>query len=424
MSRARPEQAPREESRHELVSRLHAAGHRFVVVAAGGGSAAGADLLGQAGASRSMLEFIAPYSRSSLIAFLGAEPDSYCSDATARALAMAALMRALEYKGGSAQHSVASADSASDSRADRERHNDPPQGDAADRLVGVACTASLVSDRPKRGPHRVYVAAQSAWRTAVHHVELEKGARDRGGEERIASDLVLRTMADAAGVEHALPDLLRAGERVETRHTTAEPAWRALLLGGADRVPAGGLAIGKGVAETTNESASQPAVVFPGAFNPLHEGHREIADIAQEELGGRLAFELSLTNVDKPPLDYLEIRSRLATFDPADPIWLTRAPTFREKARLFPGATFVVGADTMARVADPRYYEGSADRDRAIQEIASVGCRFLVFGRTVGEQFRTLDDLELPTALARLCDAISESRFRRDVSSTELRERE
>jgi len=41
---------------------------------------------------------------------------------------------------------------------------------------------------------------------------------------------------------------------------------------------------------------------------------------------------------------------------------LTRAPTFREKARVLPGCTFVIGADTARRLVDPRYYEGSQAR--------------------------------------------------------------
>jgi hypothetical protein len=111
--------------------------------------------------------------------------------------------------------------------------------------------------------------------------------------------------------------------------------------------------------------------------------------------------------------------------DNARSIALTRAPTFREKAEAFPGATFVVGVDTLLRIAEPRYYgDDHAKRDAAIAEIAERGCRFLVFGRELDGRFVTLGDLNLPTELRRLCDEVPESEFREDVSSTELRKGE
>ena len=101
---------------------------------------------------------------------------------------------------------------------------------------------------------------------------------------------------------------------------------------------------------------------------------------------------------------------------------ITRAPTFVEKAELFPGATFVVGADTMVRIAEPRYYGGD-DRGGTMRDlIARQGCRFLVFGRKVAGRFQSLGDLVLPAALRALCDEVPEAEFREDVSSTELRQ--
>ena len=165
--------------------------------------------------------------------------------------------------------------------------------------------------------------------------------------------------------------------------------------------------------------------VFPGAFNPPHAGHLRMAEIAEERLGLPVAWELSIANVDKPPLDFIAMRERVAalrTEDDARPIALTRAATFREKAELFPGATFVVGADTIERMAEPRYYGGdAARRDAAMAEIVRLGCRFLVFGREVNGKFMTLGDLNLPVELRRICDEVPPGEFREDVSSTDLR---
>jgi hypothetical protein len=76
----------------------------------------------------------------------------------------------------------------------------------------------------------------------------------------------------------------------------------------------------------------------------------------------------------------------------------------------------------MRRIAEPKYYGGEkARRDEAIAEIATRGCRFLVFGREMDGRFLTLGELNLPESLRRLCDEVPEAEFRDDVSSTELR---
>jgi hypothetical protein len=169
--------------------------------------------------------------------------------------------------------------------------------------------------------------------------------------------------------------------------------------------------------------ATRPAVLIPGSFNPIHVGHLGLATVAAHLVGGPVAFEMSVVNADKPPLEREEVRRRLLQFAWRAPLWLTRAPTFGEKAELFPGVVFAVGADTAARIVQPRYYEASEERMLAVLAgIRERGCRFLVAGRRGADgRFLTLADLDLPTACRDLFQAIPEAAFHIDVSSTELR---
>ncbi len=279
--------------------------------------------------------------------------------------------------------------------------------------------------------------------TLSRSVELKKGQRSRAEEEAVVARLVLNAVALACGVQEQVDPGLVDLEQVTQSEATAPVAWQDLLAGQVEAVRQSGAdvpdkgdkgdrrrlckaghrpEVGRGRLRGRRSQSPLPRVIFPGAFNPMHVGHRRMAEIAGERLRQPVEFEISILNVDKPPLDFLELQRRTGQFGPGETLWLTRAATFEAKSRLFAGATFMVGADTLRRIADPRYYGGDpAVCQRAIAEIAARGCRFLVFGRREGERFVGLADLDLPPPLASLCEEIPGSEFREDVSSTAIR---
>lgn len=370
--------------REQLVASLHACGRQVVLAVTGGGSLAISDLLSVPGASAFVLEARVPYSPAALAEWLGREPEQSCSRETALAMAVVAWQRASQLAGSSAT------------------------------TIGVGCTAALTSSRPKRGDHRAWIATHSATTTRLFGLTLAKGQRDRAAEERLVADAVLQLLGESCELAEQLDICLGDGESL-TRESTVAPQPLVELLTGQRSM------LWFAESSWLSEPPTLPIGLLSGAFNPLHAGHREMAGVAEARLGGLVAFELALVNVDKPPLDFLTIESRSQQFTDR-PVVLTCEPTFVRKSRLFPNTTFVVGFDTAERIVQPKYYGGECEMLAALAEISSQGCRFLVAGRRNEDQFRTLADLNLPAKVQMLFEEIPESRFRRDVSSTELRQ--
>jgi hypothetical protein len=369
----------------KTIEAIHAGPHGAVLICTGGGAAAVEWLLAVPGASATVLEALVPYSREALAALIGTAQAHSTSLETAEQMAERAYERARRWA--------------------RE---------AARPVIGIACTAALTTTYPKRGEHRAVVAVRDAGELALHALTLKKGARDRAGEENVVSRLLLRALAEACGVSPAFAAGLLPGESVTVeREDRASPVAR-LLRGGFEWLLV--LPDGQMV-----PNGSPAAALFPGAFNPLHAGHRRLAAVVAELLQQPVVFEIAVENVDKPPLAEAEARRRLQQFMGFAPVLLTRAPTFRRKAEQFPGSTFVIGYDTLERLFAPRYYGGEPEMRAALAAMKSAGTRFLVAGRRRDERFLTLDDFAIPDELRAMLTAVPAPLFRSDVSSTALR---
>jgi cytidyltransferase-like protein len=480
---------PYQKQRIECVQALHQSPAQIVAALSGGGVLMLGDLLTVPGGSRTLIEAAIPYSQESISNYIGRVPEQFCCPRVARTLAMTAFYHARKVLRSEAlrkqgyinldrvspktvdiSHEIDDiSESAIIRSVDFVEPADLGEFDVYQHVIGIGCTASLVTDRQKMGEHRVHVAVQTLHQTIQFSLRLQKNSRTRWEEERLVADLMLNAVETARQetnkhlsipsscgweaeetsnpaliegssndypLHEIIPLNLKSDEIVQGERATASPLLVDLFFGKLGAVLWTNEGIRHSIARDEMDSSVTPfnpsaeftQAIFSGSFNPIHKGHLEMVNIAEQRLREKVVLEISVQNVDKPPFDYIELEHRLAQIrkmKPDQAVWLTQTPLFIDKAELFRETTFVVGADTIKRFADLRFYHENVHKLHDIlRTIAFCDCRFLVFARKSKSGLESLETLDIPDMLRSLCDDVPPSVFTMDISSSDLRREE
>ena len=359
----------------DIVEKIHSSPFKLVIVSSGGGTNAISSLLKVPGASNTILESHIPYSKESMNEFLNSKPDHYCSLDTCLSMAANAYKKSTKIN-----------------KQSKSKH-----------LLGIAITANLATTYKKKGDHKFFIVVQSHDYTKYLECYLEKDVRTREMEEELITGCVINLLSESCGLKCDLPEI---SEQIKIHQIDAEKSWKKLFNSQVGYI---------------SNIKNTPELIFPGSFNPLHEGHIKMKELAEKKTGMHTTFEICAKNADKPPLTFYEIKRTIDQFQNDESWMLTSAGRFSEKAEMFPNSVFIIGADTLLRVFDEKFYKNHKDMMDHIQRFNDHNINFLVFGRKVNQRFISLDKIKIPEIISARCTGFEETIFRDDISSTELR---
>ena len=362
----------------EIIKKVHSSPYRFVLVSSGGGTNAISEILKVPGASTSVLEAYVPYAKESLDYYLLKQPDHYCSLDTT--LSMAA-------KAYSAAKKI-----------------DPDTNPKY--LLGIAVTASLATNYSKKGEHKFFIAIQTYKYSSSFSYSFIKGELTREEEEQVVTNHIINAIAKSCEVQSKI---ISENSSLVVKTVEAQKNWVKLVDNKIDFV---------------SSSNRIPELIFPGSFNPFHSGHQSMSELAEKKTGLGLAYEICIQNADKPPLSYHEIEKTLNQFNHGHEWVLTKAGKFTDKAELFPNSVFIIGADTLTRILDEKFYLNRQDMLNQLDLFNSHNINFLVFGRKIRNSFISLESVSIPEHIAKRFSGFGEEIFRDDISSTLIRKEE
>jgi len=367
------------------IRKIHATRANTVVYCSGAGANSISWLLGVSGASRTVLESLVPYSNNSLIELLGYEPTQFFSKDVSVEMSRSAYERGVYLREGN------------------------------DAIVGVGCTAAISTDRLRHGDNGCFISIWSSFGVTTYSLTLDRVRNNRDEEENIVARLIIKALSQALNIEDVLALDLTGNECLKIEDNIYKDQISALMNCHIKSLVFDNSTI-------IDSDRRNFEALLPGSFNPVHDGHKKLAQVASDILGSEVVFELSLSNVDKPVLNEEELRERISEISAIRTSVVTWADTFQLKSELFPGALFVIGVDTAMRILDPKYYDGQeVDMLDALNKINKQSCRFLVAGRRNKGQFCTIEDVNVPYVFKDMFQQIPEDVFRLDISSTQMR---
>jgi len=369
---------------------------RIAIAVTGGGTGVIGEMLRYGGSSATFVYGHVPYAPEQTIKYIGSVPDKICSPETARMMAAKAF------------HDI----------------NDSKENDKINP-VGIGATSSLGKLGPEREgrEHKICIAVQTREQIVNWTINLKK-PRSREEEELLTEEFIIKAFGTTFlgfPEQEKMEIDLDESETLEILRTEGDQL-ETIFHGSQNS-----LCFCDNKYQEKNPRSVN--LVFSAAFNPVHDAHLLIAKIASEMIGYKCDFEMSIVTPHKPPLTYTDIQKRVEYFENFEyyrenknNIWLTRMPTFLEKARFFAPVTFAVGTDTVDRICDPKYYDNSETKMlEALKEMAEKQVKFICFAREVDGKIKKAISDNVPQEFKDIAIPVDHKIFASGLSSREIR---
>lgn len=388
----------------KLIDDLKSSNASLYICCTGGGSGIQDILWREPGTSSYLVGASFPYSMSEFDSFIGFKlGDKYCSQKAAVELAMAAYIKAREY-------------------CILNPGKDNPIG------MGLSCATS--TNRERRGSNSVFVVTCNKYGffTAVIGFPSGVGEYARQTDGDFINQVGLAAIATTIGKEYAIKysynteQLSGNFENKLFTHISLQMKEIPPVLareqffehpyfdcnGTKDKILAGA-----------------NLLFMPGSFNPIHDGHRDIAWKTGNLTGQQCVYMVTVDSVHKKPLLVPEMLDRVAIsrlerygiYQQGDILFTQNDPLFIDKAKNYPGCGFIIGYDTAARMLDPKW---GPEIIPMLHEFRKYKTKFYVCGRIIDGELKTIKDLNYPSYFNELFIEVPNTGT--DHSSTKIRE--
>lgn len=307
-------------------------------------------------------------------------------------------------------------------------YNKIPHEDANNLKIALGATSSLATnDERKWREHKINIAIITQKTTDLIKVILQQW-RTKEQEDKLTTNLIEYYIAKIAGT-------------IQEKLYLPIGRWESITHVKRDNsdVP---LALSMYKKRFNQEYISstpldKDVIIFPGSFNPIHQGHDMIRQYLETNFPDKkFFFEISRKNADKGTIDLIETIKRSQQFDKTQNFIINNASTFDKKVDLYKKinpkhtTSFAVGADIWMKIIDKKYYNNDENKLKDfLTKCKKQKIKFIVFPRNINNKRTTYQTInEKSTLDNNLLDKLIEqdinlTTFENQYSSSYLRNR-